>query len=168
MPTSGAGAGYTLTKVNARCAYLNTQNGTTATITLLELNSARTDIVTRASTTTTTAPNNNTLESDAITACFQPNPVRVGFMAFDGAADDPNVGTALLTLPPPAGVAKSTVAISTTVAVATHGYDNSATGLTAAQKYYADIGGLLTTENNELPDKVGVTKDTGEFILKSW
>ena len=35
-------------------------------------------------------------------------------------------------------------------------------------KYYADIGGLLTTDDNEGPDKVGVTKDTDEIILKAW
>lgn len=91
----------------------------------------------------------------------------MGLIALD-TNSDLNGGTGTLTLTPPAGVADTAVAISTSVAVTTSGYSASTTGLTAVKKYFADWGGLLTLEDNGTPDKIGVTKDTGELILKSW
>lgn len=170
MPASGANAGYSLTRVNARCAFLNTQSGLTATIQLWELNSASTDIVVRATTTTASAPSaaGSDLESNAFTCAWQANPTRMGLMGFIGSSDDISVGTGLVTLPPPLGIGKSTVASSASIVAVTGGRAVSLVTLLATQRYYADWGGLLTTESNGTPDKVGVTKDTDELIVKSW
>lgn len=165
-PTSGASAGYTLTKANARCAIMNTQSGTTATMTLLEINSAGTDLVTRASNTMTDF-NGSNLPSNGITCCFHANPTRLGWVGIVSASDIA-AGTGLYTLPTPVGIAKATAAASASLLVVTGGPANSLVTLTATQKYYADIGGLLTTDGNGTPDKVGVTKDTDELIVKSW
>lgn len=166
--TSGASAGYSLTKANARCAFLNTQNGTTATIKLLELNSAGTGLTERATTTRTTTPGGNTLEINKFTACFHVNPTRMGIFSFDGAADDYAVGTGTYTLPPSVGLIPSAIASAASGTVNTHGYSTAVSGLTAGSKYYADIGGIITTDGNGSPDNVGVAKDDAEIIIKSW
>lgn len=167
MATRGDDLNYSLTKVNAREAFLNSQNSTTLTVRLIEINAAGTDLVTRASTTRTTAATSVSLSTGTASACFQASPTRMGLIALD-TNSDLNGGTGTLTLTPPAGVADTAAAISTSVAVTTSGYSASTTGLTAVKKYFADWGGLLTLEDNGTPDKIGVTKDTGELILKSW
>jgi hypothetical protein len=167
--TRGASAGYSVTPINTRCAMQVTMNGTTMTYTLLEVDSTGTGLVTRVTgTDTTSAASAGTLESNAIGAAWQVNPTRMGVINYAGSTDDPEVGTGLYTLPPPVGIAKTTVAAAASLLAVVGGPANSLVTLSATQKYYADIGGLLTTSRIGTPDKVGVTKDTDELILKSW
>jgi hypothetical protein len=164
----GTNHGYSVTKVNARCAFTCAMNGTTATVKLWEVNSAGTDLTERVITTYTNAPGASTLESNSACAAFGVNPKRMGFVGIDGVAADFDVGTAEYTLPPSAGITAAAIANGDSGNVVTGGYCDDVSSLTAAQRYYADIGGLLTTDSNGSPDKVGVTKDAAEFIIKSW
>lgn len=167
--TRGASSGYSLVLVNARCALQTTFNGTTITYKLLEVDSSGTALTTRATQTdTTSASTAGTLESNSIGAAWQVSPTRMGVINYHGSNDDPEAGIGPYTLPPPAGIAASTVAAAASVTVIVSGPATSLVTLTATQKYYADIGGLLTTTSDGTPDKVGVTKDTTELIVKSW
>lgn len=164
----GTSHGYSITKGNARCAFTCAMNGTTATIKLWEVNAAGTDLIERVSTTLTTAPANSTMESNGLCAAFPVNPKRMGFIGFDDTADDIGVGTGEYTLPPSAGITAAAIANGDSGNVVTGGYCDDVSSLTAAQRYYADIGGLLTTDSSGSPDKVGVTKDAAELIIKAW
>ena len=166
--TGGSNHGYSITKGNARCAFACSMNGTTATIQLWEVNADGTDIVLRTSTTLTDAPSNSTMESNGLCAAFPVNPKRMGFIGFDGGADDIGVGTGEYTLPPSAGITAAAIANGDSGNVVTGGYCDDVSGLTAAQRYYADLAGLLTIVSDGSPDKVGCTKDATELIIKSW
>lgn len=166
--TSGSNAGYSATKVNARAALTTGMNGTTGTVTLWEVNAAGTDLTSRATRTFTDAPAGSTFESNGLCAAFAASPVRMGFFGFDNAAQDLGVGTGAYTLPVSAGIARAAISNGVDGAVITGGFSDDVSGLTAASKYYADVAGLLTTDSSGSPDKVGVTKDATEFILKSW
>lgn len=157
--TRTANSGYSLTAANSRSAYLSTTVTTTQTIKLLEVNAAGTDIATTAS-----ASGLLSIKSGGVGAGFAMSPVRLGGFVLNNS-DDANAGSGLYTLFPIAGIAQSTVSAAASVNVKTAGYDNTVSGLTAANNYFADIGGLLTTTSDGTPDKVGVSKDTDEIIL---
>lgn len=166
--TSGSNAGYSATKVNSRCALTVGMNGTTATVTLWEVDSAGTGLTSRVTQTHTSAPAGSTMMSNGLAAAFSVSPVRMGFIGFDDTADDLGVGTGTYTLPAPAGITSAAISNGNPGVVITGGLSDDVSGLTAASKYYADLGGLLTTDSNGSPDKVGATKDATELIVKSW
>lgn len=159
MATRGASQEYSLTGVNAQCAYSTSMNGTTATIRLWELASGSADIAIRTSTTTTKTAANGTNTVGFGTAAWQLNPTRMGFDSFDGASHDFVTGTGLLTNPLPIGIAQTTVAISTSLNVMTDGYTGNLSGLTAGTQYYPDIGGQLTSDSSGSPPKVLIAKN---------
>lgn len=157
---TGISEGYCMTPVNSRCAYLSTTSGTTATVALLELNADGTDIVTRATQTYSTT-------SGYPVGAFRANSTRMGLFLVESSFD-PKAYTGPLTLPALTAIAKAAAAAAASVTGIVSGVATNVSGLTAGDKVYAEIGGLLTDDGNGTPDKVGVAKDTNEIILRSW
>lgn len=166
--TSGSNAGYSAVKLNARCALTTGMNSTTLTLTLWEVNAAGTDIVSRVANTTTEDVVGSTLTSNGLVGVFDISPTRFGIQTFSSSDSDIDVGTSLYTFPVGAGIAAAAGVNGGSISVITGSLSDDVSGLTAASKYYADVGGLLTTDSNGSPDKVGRTKDTNEILVGAW
>lgn len=166
--TGGTAHGYSLSRLNARCAVSCAMSGTTLTMKVWEVDTTGTDIAVRVSTTRTTPPGLSGLVSNGLCAGFYVNPTRIGLAGIDDSSNDWSVGSGLYTLPPHAGIATLAGVAAGSVNVIDGGHCDDVSGLTAAQKYYADIGGLLTLDSNGSPDKIGRSKDTTEIQVGAW
>lgn len=158
MTTRGSTALYSLTALNSRCAIICTVSSTTGTHVLLELDTAGTNFTSRASGTQTD------VASNFMMTAFKVNPLRVGLFYVHTSADPfAKTGTWVLTTTS-VGLVFSGVSSATPVDVVVSGHAPTS-ALTAGSRYYADIGGLLTTDNAASPTKMGLAKDTDEFIV---
>lgn len=165
MQTRTANSQFSLTMFNSRVALLVCVNGTSMNCRLLELNAAGTDIVIRVSQAITSLSGSRGVESGLMAYGFRVNPKKMALATIVNSGDDYGVGSGSYTLPEPIGSVDSAIGSGSPVDVVTGGYADGFAGLTAGLKYYADIGGLLTTDNNGTPIKIGVAKDTNEMIL---
>lgn len=165
-PARGSGSQYSLSAVNSRCALLGSVSGTTGTVTMYEVGADGTSVSARVSGTSTDSPADGTIESGFGYFAFSVSPTRFGALTFRGSTDDAWTGTSLYVLPTVAGIATSSVSSSASEDVLTEGYCDDVSGLTAATRYYADVGGTVTTNSNGNPPKVLVAKDSGESLVR--
>lgn len=168
--TGGANnAGLCLSNLNdVRTAAFGTMQGTQAVVQVWELAPGGTDIQVRVSGGFSQAPGNGTMQSNGMAVPFYCSPVRLGFGTCITSGTDVAVGTGLLLLPAPVGIAEGDAAAMASVVADTAGYNATVSGLTAAVKQYAGFSGLLTSDSSGGPDKIGTSKDTNEIILRSW
>lgn len=151
-------------KINSRTVASCVNHAGTLTTKVYEISSTG-ELVNRISTTTTTTPSGGTRQTNTPFAIFPVNPKRTGFVCVLTTASDWEVGTGLLTLPAPIGIASSTVTSSNPVSVITGCYTDDVTGLTAGSQYYMETGGLLTSTSDESPQKILVAIDATEGVI---
>ena len=155
-------SGFALAPVNDRCVLQTSLASTTVTTKLIEI-TASGDITTRASNTSFTS------KANTFAAMLHINSMTMGVLKIltDGS-DDTSWGYGLYTYNPFVGVASANAGNGDSITVISQGYTTAVSGLTPATKYCADLAGLTTTSSVGSPEKVGVSKDTSEIIIKSW
>lgn len=156
---------FSLTGWNSRVFILSTINATTPTCKILEIDADGLLSTRLSGTPSDVSPASGNL---CVGAVLNPSVLMMAYVSGGSGSASLHAKGGNFTINSGVGVVSASKNSGEVVTVISSGYSDDLSGLTYNTKYYADLGGLLTSSSDGTPDKVGIAESTTEIILKSW